>query len=166
MPPAKHIAEKIYDDAASFGLFMSLIGMIVGCLAGIALFIGGVFVFLKKTKLTKSTTARVESTYCHQVTTTHNNESSTKNVCDLSISYVVQEEAHKNHVQESLHYRNGDSINIFYNPANPMDISTVIPNYKVGGGIMMGFGLVVVFFAIGQYWLSKRFKFAAAASGI
>ena len=49
---------------------------------------------------------------------------------------------------------------------NPHQVSGAAPNYKVGGGAMMAFGLVIASLGLLQFYIVRRFKFAAAASGL
>ena len=119
------------------------------------LIIWGIFVFQKKNELTAQTQARVTDVACQNATGT--------NGCDILISYVVQEQTYQHHLQLPSIYFVGEKVPVFY---NPHQVSGAAPNYKVGGGAMMAFGLVIASLGLLQFYIVRRFKFAAAASGL
>ena len=108
------------------------------------------------------TQARVTDVACQNAT----DANQTSRVCDILISYVVQEQTYQHHLQIPSIYFVGEEMPVFYNPANPHQVSGAAPNYKVGGGAMMVFGLVIAALGLLQFYIVRRFKFAAAASGL
>ena len=161
MPPPhkgrESLGESIYSGAAAFGVFTSFIGMIVALVCGVGLIIWGIFVFQKKNETSAQTQARVTDVAC---------QNDASRVCDILISYVVQEQTYQHHLQLPSIYFVGEEMPVFYNPANPHQVSGAAPNYKVGGGAMMAFGLVIAALGLLQFYIVRRFKFAAAASGL
>ena len=163
----KKFVEQIYDGAADFGLFMSFIGLIIGTILGICLIGGGIYFWNKKNVFTANTIATVKSISCHDVTSTDaKNNQQTNNICDLTITYTVNNATMTNHINSNIQYSVNDTFNIFYNPDNVNQISEVISNWKLLGGILIGFGIVILGSAILQYYITRRFKFAAAAAGV
>ena len=165
------LGNSIYSGAADFGIFMSLIGMIIGIIIGLCLIAGGIYFIMKKNVYTSTTLATVTNASCHDVTTSITNANNqitnnTENRCDLTITYIIDNNTITNHIDSNIHYSIGETFNIFYNPINTSDIASTISNFKILGGIMIGFALFIIGGVILQYYIVRRFKFAAAAVGV
>lgn len=163
----KKLAEEIYDGAASFGIFMSLIGLIIGSIIGICLIAGGIYFCMKKNVYTSNTIATVKSISCHDVTSTDGrNQVQTNNICNMTITYEVNNKIITNQLNTNIHYSVNDTFTILYNPSNPNEIAEFISNWKILGGVLIGFGIFIIGGVILQYYIVRRYKFAAAAAGV
>jgi hypothetical protein len=84
----------------------------------------------------------------------------------MTISYTVNGTLIKNHINSNIHFAVGDTVPIYYNPKDSLDISSSVTNYKILGGVLLGFGILIISGVVLQYYIVNRFKFAAAATGV
>lgn len=156
-----NIASNVYDGAAEFGRFMALIGLIIGCLIGVVMLIGGIALFFKKNKYTKIVSGKVTKAQCNNI----NNSIS----CTITAEYTVNNKSYtiENIMNGKRYYSPGDTIEIYYDPTDPGLSSTNKPfSFAIIGGILIGIALLIIGGVALNYYIATRFKFAAAANGV
>jgi len=181
------LADDIYDQSAAFGRFMALIGLIIGSLIGGGMIIGGVYLLATDSKYDADTTATIHKVQCggnisessctNSGSGRHNNTSSTSNCqtknvkdCNMTIGYSVNNKEYKSNVQErvdaTVFPEEGSTRKVYYNSKDPTQVSQGRFPRKVVGWILLGIGILVVAGAAISFYITRRFKFAAAASGV
>lgn len=163
-----NLGQTIYDDTAAFGLFMSMVYLIIGLFVGGLMVIGGIYFLFKKNVFTEITNATVTNSVCNNNTTRNSNGTSTNTLqCKSTVNYTVDSEKLTSSLSTGTTlYNKDDSLNIYYNPSKPTEIATSPTNWKILGFFLLIFGLLTIGGVILQYYIVHRYKFAAAATGV
>jgi hypothetical protein len=166
--------EKIYNDTASLGQTFSLISLVIGCIVAVILFIiGGFAVFKNTDNEWTSGTGTIESATCTPVTTTTTasgkTTTSTSYNCTLKISHTVSDVTYSNisltQTSTSI-LEKGSSVSFQYKISDPNTArQTQIPTATVGY-ILFGIGVFIILVASLQYYLTRRSKIYAGATGV
>ena len=167
-PEVQAIAGHVYDGAAAFGVFMSIVGLIFGILTSIGLIIGGVYLIRKKNVFTSTAQASVLGINCHEVNTQTSPTRTPimETQCDVKITYMVNDKAIVKFTRSTVPYSIGDVMTIRYNPNKPTDTVEELTNFKVIGYVLIGIAIFILVGVSLQYYIVSRFKFAAAAAGV
>jgi hypothetical protein len=162
------LADDVYDGSAAFGKFMGLVTLITGLIIGIGLIIGGIFLLLKKETYNTSTTAVVKTVSCSNNPSTDSKNNTTYTYsCHLTVEYTTNKnEKMTSDTTTNRTYSVGENITIYYNDTNPKVIASKLTAWKLIGGVLLGFGIVILASSILHYYVVNRFKFAAAANGV
>lgn len=168
------LGEKIYDDSASLGQTFSLIGLVMGCVVAVILFIiGGFAVFKNTDNEWTSATGTIESATCTPVTTTTTasgkTTTSTSYNCTLKISYTLSNVTYSNisltQTSQSI-LEKDSSVSFQYKISDPNTTrQTQIPTATVGY-ILFGIGVFIILAASLQYYLTRRSKIYAGVMGV
>jgi hypothetical protein len=167
------IAQTIYDDTVAFGIFMALIYLIIGFIIGTIMIIIGIYLLIKKNFYSKSTNAKIISnSECSNNTITsqnskYSNSTSTSLQCISDITYNINSKNYSSKLSTgSLYYPKDESIKIYYNPKNPLQVIIKPPNWKMVGAILLIIGILIIGGVIFNYYIANTYKFAAAATGV
>jgi hypothetical protein len=162
------LGSTLYGGAAEFGRIMSDISAIVTTIIFMILLIIGIQLVRHKKTRTSSTTATVHTVQtCAQFT--DNSEKTVSYDCSLVVQYTVGTKKYTNvdlTISGPIKYAVGDSITVYYDPADPSKIFTSKDEENIIGWILIGVGLVLLVSSWGWYWISHRYKFAAAVGGV
>ena len=152
------LGDTIYDGAASFGVALAWISLIVGNLIGWGIIAFGIYLLVRKQKFAKSITARIVDTECNKTDTTYS--------CLLKLQYDIDSKTYDSTINtnSSIFYQKGTTINIRYNPDNPVEVS-LFPNSKIFGWVCLVIGFIVVIGVFIHWYITIKYKFAAAATG-
>lgn len=159
MKEKKSLGSEIYSDAASFGRVYAIISAVVASLFSIMFIIGGIYIIYHKSHL-KSVTGTVTSdSFCTQL---DKNSAS----CSVHYTYTLNGENYFGTSTSSIDYKKGDKITVWYDPNHPgVHREIDIPSKTIGVvAIIMGILIAVVAW-VGVY-VTRKYKFAAAASGV
>ncbi len=161
------LGQQLYQGAAGFGKFYAIFSAIISTLFGIVLLIAGIWMLMKKKLYTKSVEATVDSDTCTQETHHDRHGDSTTYNCSLRVSYVVDGKSYKNTlaVDSSTDYDGYKTVTIYYNPHNPMDAKVQLIPWKILGWVCVVLGVFLPLGAWFWVWVTRRYKFAAAATG-
>lgn len=164
------LGENIYEGAASYGRFMSTLGLILSIIIGIVLIYFGVKFELSPNVYTESTMAQITKAQCNQSIDKDNNVNYT---CTLNITYTTK--ATPTTPAQTLNrmisvtsrtiYQTGGVIQVQYNPDNPQDVRSSSLSKHQTGWILIGIAIFIIIGAIIWYYIAHRYKFAAAAGG-
>ena len=164
--------EELYSDSASFGRFMSVVGLVIGSVVSIGLVGAGIFVLTKKNPNTKSAMAVVDSATC-----VPSSSPGTFN-CTLEVTFPLTGSGSGMFDDLYVHttistsdskvmYIKGQKIEVWYDPNNPtQNVLTFEPNFKFMGWLLILAGAAVVGIAGFWYWVTRKYKFAATVFGI
>ena len=155
----KGLGNQIYDGAASFGRFMSIVSLVIGSIISITLLIIGFYLIFTKTKYTGETDGKVVGVNC-------GNQSGKGYACIAVVEYKVNGTVYKMSLNTSQTLYDGQIFRIVYIPADPAKSQIKGISRKMVGGILIAIALVVFGLAFLHYYIVNRFKFAAAASGV
>jgi uncharacterized membrane protein len=154
------IGEKIYDGTAALGRFTGFLSFIFGTIIAIFLVCIGVWLLFRKDKYTGVTTGVVTAAKC---------ESSAKSTdCNLTVEYTVDSKklTISSFTSGKKTYKNGDTLSVRYDPANPTDASTNTLSSRTVGFILIGVGILIALFSFVYYYMVSNYKIAAAAAGV
>lgn len=151
--------SDLYTDAASFGRIVTAIGLVIGILFGGAILVYGIYTIMANKQNVHSAheDAQIKSCKC----TTHVVDSKVMYKCNLIIQ--TSKGAFPFNIDSVTNYQSVDSISVYYDPQNPSDIS--MTSTQINASVLIGFGLFIIFIAWLSFYLSRRFKFYAAATG-
>ena len=156
------LASEIYEDTSSLGRVISLISLIVGIIIAIVLFICA-FSF-QKTPDKPFTTATILSSSCTNVI----NNNKTEYSCILNLKYTVNNKEYTNFIttQSNTYYNQNAPIDITYETDNPNKIYIKSLDNTTISYISCGVGIVIILASGINYYLTSRYKFYAAGSGV
>jgi hypothetical protein len=90
--------------------------------------------------------------------------------CDIVVSYVVEQEQLISNMNakeyNTTHLKVGEPYRIWYNESQYSDITNTKQPRKAIGWTLFAFGLLILLIAIVSFYITQRFKFAAAATGV
>jgi hypothetical protein len=161
------IGKEVYSGAAEFGRIRAAIGFVVGVIVGTIFIIGGVALIKKKVKLTGKVQGTVTN---HPSCTLHQDDQdqSLFKCLDVNIKYTVGDKDYNITVQtdSSTKYSNNTTMNVYFNPSNPGNGQLLSDDMHVLGWVGLVLGIILVIGSSVQLWLSRKYKFVAAAQGV
>jgi len=164
----KGLGDQLYNDAASLGKLRALIGLIAGVVIAIIMIIIGIaqLISASSKKHTMPVVATVtQLTGCQSLT-----PSNPSYECTFALSYTVNGVAYNVSSFSSTSKKMmavGQTITVYYDPANPNDISNESRDYekKFGWGLI-GVAILIIGIAYFLWWLTNNYTFFAAAQGV
>jgi len=154
-----NLGNQIYDGAASFGRFMSIVSLVIGSIIAIVLLVIGFYLLFTKTKYTGETDGKVTSVNC-------STQAGKGSSCSAVVEYTVKNITYKTTLNTSGSLYEGQIFKMVYIPEEPAKAQVKGISRKVIGGILIGVAVFVFGLAFLHYYIVNRFKFAAAASGV
>ena len=156
------LASEIYEDTSSLGRVISLISLIVGIIIAIVLFICA-FNY-QKTPDKPFTTATILSSSCTNVI----NNNKTEYSCILNLKYTVNNKEYIKYIttQSNTYYNQNAPIDITYEINNPNEIYIKSLDNATISYISCGVGIVIILASAINYYLTSRYKFYAAGTGV
>ena len=159
---AMNVGQKAYDGAAEYGTFMAFVGMITGGLISFILIGIGGYLLATKAKYSATVSGTVAKANCNIV----QNDKNTSYQCTLDVTYKVDGKDFKESIIANNKYVDGQSVSLAYDPSNPRDVIIKGLSRKAVGGILVGIGAFIIGSSVFHYYITRRFKMAAAASGV
>lgn len=166
-PSPPSLGDQLYSGSAEVGIIWSLISAIIATIIGIFLIIAGIYILVKKSTLQEvsGTVISADPPSCGSQPYNVGNQPTYS--CNLTVSYTVND----THFQKiiwysgSVIYSPGQSITIYYNPNNPGNpsLTGAVPHFV--GGILIFMGLLMAVASWFWYYMSRKYKFVAAAEG-
>lgn len=151
------IASDAYDATATVGRISSWFSLFFGCLFGILLSVGGVYLSKIEDIYDKSTTATVKSVKC--------TGSGKEQSCSLNIEYSVDGKNTTIDIVQMGAYNVGQTINIKYSSKNPSDVTAQSTSPKLFGIGLIFLGVLILIGSCASFYLVQNNKLIAAASG-
>jgi hypothetical protein len=159
------LGDEIYSGAAEVGQIRTTIGLIIGSIIGIFFIAVGIYLeFFNKNKHTKDILATVTDANCTSVATRNSVDIN----CALNIKYTVNDKEYKGFVNtnDTTHIKDS-TVTVYIDPENPSDVSMQSLKSDKNMGIFgIIFGLVAIGISVFSWWLSRKYKFFAAAQGV
>jgi len=156
----KGLGENVYDGAAGFGRFMAGLGLVFAVIIGVILVVVGVAqIFAVQKNLTFAQGKVVEiSPDCQ------NDE-----MCKFAVSFDDADGKKRTHSftvpAQDMPFQDQE-IGIYYDPSNLSDVRLGPDKSHRNGTMLVSIGFVVMFLGWLNFYIVRRFKFAAAVSGI
>lgn len=172
---SEDLGNKIYSGAAEYGKFKASIGAVLGTIIGIGMIIFAIIAFTHKTKFTAKTTGisidhENKPRPVPNCIWKYNGRGNTRvdYSCHFKLKYKVEDTEYVKifDTNNSTNYSGENEIIVYYDPKNPFNSSIYKDNYKLIGYILLGFGLFLILVSWIGLWVTRKYKFAAAASGI
>lgn len=158
--PQSGLGDEIYSGASSFGLVYSLIGAIIGTIVSVIMIIGGIYMLFKKVN-TVPVSAKIVGVNCVQ------GQNDIRN-CNINVTYTYNNKVENKYIQYSgnVIYTNNQELTVYVNKDNDSEVYIEQPSPKTIGSMLITFGLFILIGVWIWYWLTKKYKFLAAAQGV
>ena len=164
------LGDEIYSGAASFGQIKALIGAIIGTIVSIIMIIIGINLSLKKQPIFDSVNATILNVNCNTLQNRDQNGqvSSTTQNCNINVSYNYNGKNQNKYIQYTGNqvYTVNQQVTVYVNKDNDSEIYLSVPNIRSFGFLLIFIGLLILIGSWFVYWLTKRYKFFAAAEGV
>jgi hypothetical protein len=147
--------STIYKGSASFGRFMAKFWAIVITILSVFIVFSGINFIRSVSKYSKKSTGKVESKMCKS------------GICEYVISYIDENNKPITaKISSSMLIELNTQVEISYIPSDPTKIRFTSENTESSGYFLIFLG---IFLTIGVWfwvWVTKKYEFAASASGI
>lgn len=175
----KSVASEVYEGTASFGIFIALIGAIIGSILGIILLVIGIRIISTKTTKTQINATITKINGVGNLLSNENRSQLTPDnsrcpsvsqgmhSCFIEVSYKYLDKEYKkdiNYTGDKSYYI-GQNINVYIEPSDPNNVQLNSPPSNTTGIILIVVGLLIILGGWIWYWISKKWKVAAAATG-
>lgn len=156
------IGTSIYQGSASYGRFIALISAVFATILSIILIIFGFKHNASVSNYSKTASGTIISKNCPL--NSKNNQGS----CSYTVNYNDENGIKIENVTFSTQsdIELNSQVIISYNPSNKKEIRLTSDNTKVLGYGMIFIGFLIVLFAWGWVWITRKYEFAAATSGV
>jgi|688.fasta_scaffold135237_2 hypothetical protein len=158
----KGLGEQVYSGAAEFGLFWANIAVVIGTIVALGLIYWGIVLWRQKEKYSVSIQGKITDAQCASASDGKRQYQQ----CAIKIEYVVDGKPYNfETIRSDQYYAKGYNISLRYNPDNPVE-ATLDPPVKTFGQVMILVALVILAGVWINWYVKRRFKFAAAAGGV
>ena len=164
------MGSEIYDDAATFGRFNAIIGLIISSIVGLIIIGFGIY-FLSTTRKRQTMVSGIvleENEIIPCITSSNSSQKCKKETTEAKIEYEVDNETYVRPIptQNKL-YNTGQDVQLLVDKEEPHDpiIKPALSRNAIAG-ILIGIGVVFIIFTIISTYIVFRFKFAAGAYGV
>ena len=122
----------------------------------------GIVLIFRKNAYSSTVIGTVNSSTCTPSTV----NGVVSNICQVTISYTVNNIVYTNIISSSTNYTTNQTVSLSYDPTNPINsvIGPPTTTTTLGIGLVIG-AIIVVSFAWLWVYLTKKYKFLAAATG-
>jgi hypothetical protein len=153
------LGNEMYTGAASFGQIRALIVAVIGTIISIIMIVIGIYMLFKKKINTVSVDATILNLNCNSVQNNIQN-------CNLNLSYNYNGIQNR-YVQYSgnIVYSVNQKLTVYVDTDNG-DVYLDFPSPKEVGSVLLILGFIILIGCWFMYWLTKRYKFFAAAEGV
>ena len=156
-----NIATSIYQGSASYGRFMAIISAVIATILSLILIGMGVAYNRSVSNYSKNTSGTIVGKSCSP--STKQNQGS----CTYTVTYSDE---NGNKIDNVTFSTQADmplqsQVLISYDPSNKTDIRLSKDNTTTIGYGMIFVGFLIVLFAWGWVWITRKYEFAASASG-
>jgi hypothetical protein len=174
------LGDDVYDASATFGKFMAWFGLIVSVIISLILLGIGSFLLISKSKYSSETQAVITKSDCRryddtQCFTSSNGQQSCQtrptSECAFDYTYRVnQQEIQKTNQivrgDRSIEKQAGETVPVWYDPNNPQDSTLSRTPRTMIAWILIAIAIILLLGSIFTWYITQRFKIAAAAHGI
>lgn len=169
MASSPGVGNKLYDGAAEFGQVAATIKLVIAIIVGI-FFLGiGIYIsFFNKNKHTQKVDTTITNTPECTPYWTSENPNVNNYKCSINFSYIYKNVNYTGtyETNDAVQYKKGDTFSVYIDPNNPKDYSRESKStQQTAGYICIGLSFVIVLGSIFVWWLTRRYKFFAAAEG-
>ena len=157
------------DSFSEIGKIQGSVGLVIAVIITVILFIAATYLLLKPEPFQK-TLATITSVNCPSTskTTTSGKSNITTYDCKLNVQYVINQVNYTSPltINSQTDFTNTKTIEILYNPQNPSEIKYESISSKSLASISSVVGVVIIFFAGLQYYLTHKYASYAALTGV
>lgn len=158
--PVYDTASNAYDTASNIGLLYNFGGALMSTIFASLFIYGGVLIKNYYGAYTEKTTATIVSADCFHV------DKKKEKKCDVVIEYEIEGTKYKKDYTSYDVVNVNQTINIYYDPKNPNNFTTIYDIfYYLGWAFIIG-GICGILTAWGLFIMSWLFKPVAALSGV
>lgn len=163
------VADSVYSGAATIGQAKAAVAGVLGGILVIALIISAGFSIMSTPTRTAQATATVteSGSVCQEVTRKGpDGKPNTISECTTPIQYTVGNQVYNSRISTmSQTFKAGDTLQINYNPQNPLDMSYNELPLSTLGWILSGIAIVLSLLIVGYNYLVRTYKPIAAYEG-
>lgn len=166
------IAQEAYSGAADFGRFSAAVGFVFGTIISIFLLVVGIALLAQHVEPTQSIKGVVVDDVKNKCDLSHDESTKTNYYnCDVLVEYKFPDGKIlrrrfivTNQISALV---TGQMINLYYKQSNPDSISSNSQiNTHIVGAILLVVGLFVFALSWFHFYVTRKYKFAAAGSGV
>ena len=156
-----NIGKSIYQGSASYGRFMAIVSAVIATILSIILIIFGFKYNSSVSDYSQTASATIVGKSCSP--NSKNNQGS----CTYTVTYTDNNGQKIENVTFSTQTDMPlqSQIIISYSPSNKKEIRLTSDNTKGIGYGMIFVGFLIILFAWGWVWITRKYEFAASASG-
>lgn len=155
------LKETVFEGAVAYGRIKATIMLIVGVLVSLAMIYFGFKLRNSVDVFSGNVQAFVVKPDCKSNITVINNRTSTVINCILDIKYTVDGKEYNAQINTGGKiYNVNEPINIRYQPSNPANITTNIPNKTIGNYLIIG-SMVVLLLSFITWFITYKSKYGA-----
>jgi len=161
------ISDDLYSGAASYGRFTSLLGLIFLSLFGIGFLCAAIYFWTTPPTHSEEVEGTITKSTCQSsLRSTQSGGSSSKTSCSTTVQYQVDETLYTTSLYIEKAVSEGDTITLVYNPNKPQDVQLKGMSQVLIGFILFGVAFILIGIGVLNYYMARRYKFAAAATGV
>lgn len=153
------IASELYSGAAEFGRFQASLFLIIAFVLGFIMICGGIYLLLKKSNWVKIPNANVTNLEDCKI-----NAANTYN-CTLDVTFTYNGNEMNKQVTYVSQTAPAKTMTIYYDPSSDK-VNFGDVSYKFMGTVLIVMAIIFVLVAYLGYYVTQRYKFAAAGEGV
>jgi len=167
MQKQESTGDQIYSGVSTFGVIITDIKTVFGIIIGIIMVAIGIYLVRKKPVRT-SQVAGVVTNSPNCIYKSSNNANDMGINCPVTLSFTASDGKKYNSnftTDDGIQYKNGDQINIFYDPNDPKNNGQMSDNLKGVGWFLIVLAILIVISSIIWVILVNKYKPVAAFAG-
>lgn len=159
--------DKLYEDAAKFGIVTSNIYAIIGTVVGVLMIIGGIYIVLTKVYRTAQVDGSIKNCTCNVQRTSTKNGYSTSYNCNFDVYYSINSVENNKHfnTNSSVTYADNQKITLYYDPNDITNIEINRDNIHIIGWILIGIAIFIIVASWVRVYIVNKSKFGAGLVG-
>lgn len=161
---SRSLGSEIYGGAAGFGRFYATYSAVVGSLLAVVCIVAAI-VFLRKKDAHSASTMGTVSKIVNNACNDAQQQNGQVQMCAYQIVYG-ENKKYSNTMTTVKRLALNEQVTVYYDPSNENDAVLDRIPYKVIGGFLLGFGLLVLAGVWFDYYATRKYKFYAAAEGV
>lgn len=170
-PKEESLGKEMYSGAAGLGKIYALFSAILGTLISVVMIIVAINIIKNRRRLIsvngKVTKSSMDNN-CLTQTDINSSRGRTRTVttCNFDVNYQASNnQSYTKTFSSTDMFFIGDNVTVWYDPNNPNN-AEYKPTSTIFGWIIIGIGVFIILGGWFWVWVTRQYKFAAAAGGV
>lgn len=157
----------VYSDAATFGKISANVRLIIAVVISIIFIIIGIYIVVQPVKRNKMVRGIITSSNCIENITMDKSVQKKYYECILNVKCTINDKEITSIITKTntFPYTINQTINLYYDPNDILNIDTFSDNYHIWGWILICIAIFIVLGAGIWSYIVHQSKFAAAVGG-